>query len=82
MSSMSSLRYVPSPVSRRLTWRATCVWTLSRPWPHEDAVDALARRVGSLTSAIDVTASSLTRRDGPDVFQRLKIEKETTHDLV
>jgi hypothetical protein len=32
--------------------------------------------------AIDATAFSLTRRDGPDVFQRLKIGKETTQDLV
>ena len=33
----------------------------------------------SREDAIDATALSLTRRDGPDVFQRLKIEKETTH---
>jgi hypothetical protein len=32
--------------------------------------------------AIAATALSLTRRDGPDVFQRLEIGKETTRDLV
>ena len=32
--------------------------------------------------AIAATAYSRTRRDGPDVFQRLKIEEQTTHDLV
>jgi len=36
----------------------------------------------SRDDAIDATAFSRTRRDGPDVFQRLKIAKETTHDLV
>ena len=42
---------------------------------HDDGVDATWFH----EDAIDVTAFSLTRRDGPDVFQRLKIEKETTH---
>ena len=37
-----------------------------------------SRRRG-LEDAIDATACSLTRLDGPDVFQRLKFEKETTH---
>ena len=32
--------------------------------------------------AIDATAFSPTRRDGPDVFQRLKISQKNTHDLV
>ena len=32
--------------------------------------------------AIAATALSRTRRDGPDVFQRLKIQKETTHGIV
>ena len=36
----------------------------------------------SREDAIDATALSLTRRDGPDVFQRLKLEKETTHVIV
>ena len=43
-----------------------------------DAVAAPRHRV----DAIDATALSRTRRDGPDVLQRLDIEKETTHDLV
>ena len=32
--------------------------------------------------AIDATASSLPRRDGPDAFQRLKFGPETTHVIV
>ena len=32
--------------------------------------------------AIFMKALSLTRRDGPDVFQRLKIEEKTTHGIV
>jgi len=32
--------------------------------------------------AIFMKALSLTRRDGPDVSQRLKLEKETTHVIV
>ena len=36
----------------------------------------------SRDDAIDATAFSLTRREGRDVFQRLKIEKETTPGIV
>ena len=55
---------------------------------------ALARRVDlsrgradgveaawSRDDAIDATAVSPTRRDGPDAFQRLKIEEKTTRDM-
>ena len=36
----------------------------------------------SREDAIDATALSLTRRDGPDVFQRLELEKEATPGIV
>ena len=42
---------------------------------HDEGVAAARRRL----DAIFMNASSLPRRDGPDVFQRLKFEQGTTH---
>ena len=45
---------------------------------HDEGVAAAWRRL----DAIFMNASSRTRRDGPDVFQRLKFEQGTTHVIV
>ena len=47
-------------------------------WDHDDGfMKALSRE-----DAIFMKAVPLTRRDGPDVFQRLEIEEKTTHGIV
>ena len=45
---------------------------------HDEGVRAARRRL----DAISMNAYSLPRRDGPDVFQRLKFEQGTTHAIV
>ena len=58
--------------------RSRNAWTLTKR-----RVDAIAATASvRATHAIAATALSRTRRDGPDAFQRLKLEKETTPGLV